>query len=315
MLRHFVAMCWVLFATSAAAEPSALSGDAIRETFAGAIVEVDTPLGVKLPIQYFEDGRLSGEARGLAYMLGAPSDTGKWWVSSSGDRLCHKWSKWFDGVLQCLRLSRDGSRILWRRDDGETGTAAISTPSRLATRAPSLSTPVSERELPRFDSPPSSLASLTALPRVVPREATRQEAALAQEAPLTDEPVVQGAVTTAPILKREPAPVRKAEAKPLPVPPKDQVRATTAPKQTAMVEPSRASSTRLTQSFKVWGVAAYDMLNVRNGPSADYMATGAIPPDALGVRIVGECVAEWCPISHRGMRGWVNSFFLIEDAR
>jgi uncharacterized protein YraI len=57
------------------------------------------------------------------------------------------------------------------------------------------------------------------------------------------------------------------------------------------------------------------MLNVRNGPSADYIATGAIPPDALGVRIVGECVAEWCPISHRGMRGWVNSFFLIEDAR
>src|SRR5436190_18884417 len=78
MLRHLVAMSWVLFATSAAAEPSALSGDAIRETFAGAIVEVDTPLGVKLPIQYFEDGRLSGEARGLAYILGAPTDTGKW---------------------------------------------------------------------------------------------------------------------------------------------------------------------------------------------------------------------------------------------
>src|SRR4029450_10800900 len=151
MLRHFVAMSWVLFAPSAAADPSALSGDSVRETFAGAIIEVDTPVGVKLPIQYFEDGRLSGDARALASPLGAPTDTGKWWVSSSGDRLCHKWSKWFDGVLQCLRLSRDGSRILWRRDDGETGTAAISTPSRLATRAPSLSTPVSERELPRFD--------------------------------------------------------------------------------------------------------------------------------------------------------------------
>ena len=118
-----------------------------------------------------------------------------------------------------------------------------------------------------------------------------------------------------PILKREPAPVRRAEAKPLPVPPKDQVRAEKAPKQTAALEPSRASSVRPTQSFKVWGVAAYDVLNVRNGPSPDYIATGAIPPDALGVRIVGECVAEWCPISHRGMRGWVNSFFLMEDAR
>src|SRR6476660_2584825 len=183
MLRHLVAMSWVLFATSAAAEPSALSGDAIRETFAGAIVEVDTPLGVKLPIQYFEDGRLSGEARGLAYILGAPTDTGKWWVSSSGDRLCHKWSKWFDGVLQCLRLSRDGSRILWRRDDGETGTAVVSTPSRLATRAASLPTLVSERELPRFDGPSSSFASAVALPRIIPRDVAPQEVA-PQEAAL-----------------------------------------------------------------------------------------------------------------------------------
>ena len=118
-----------------------------------------------------------------------------------------------------------------------------------------------------------------------------------------------------PILKREPTQVTRAEDKPLPVAPRGEVRAAKAPKQTAAIEPSRASSTRPAQSFKVWGVAANDVLNVRNGPSADYMATGAIPPDALGVRIVGECVAEWCPISHRGMRGWVNSFFLIEDAR
>jgi hypothetical protein len=40
--------------------------------------------------------------------------------------LCHKWTKWFDGVLQCLRISQEGSRIFWRRDDGETGTAVIS---------------------------------------------------------------------------------------------------------------------------------------------------------------------------------------------
>jgi hypothetical protein len=303
MLRYFFAMSWVLFATSAATEPSALSGDAIRETFAGASVEVDTPLGVKLPIQYFEDGRLSGEARGLAYLLGAEKDTGKWWVSSSGDRLCHKWSKWFDGVLQCLRLSRDGSRILWRRDDGETGTAAISTPSRLVARAPILPTP-SEREQPRSESPSPSLASMTALPRVIPQEATQVE-----------EPFARSSMDLGPILKREPTQVRRTEDKPLPLEPRGELRPAKAPKQPTAIEPSRAPSMRPAQSFRVWGVATYDVLNVRNGPSADYMATGAIPPDALGVRIVGECVAEWCPISHRGMRGWVNSFFLMEDAR
>lgn len=305
MLRYFVAMFWVLFATSAAAEPSALSGDAIRETFAGAVVEVDTPLGVKLPIQYFEDGRLSGEARGLAYMLGAPSDTGKWWVSSSGDRLCHKWSKWFDGVLQCLRLSRDGSRILWRRDDGETGTAVVSTPPRLVARAPSMSAPLSEREVTRPDgSSSASLASAGVSPRAVPQEPVQVE-----------ESFVRSSVVAGPVLQREPAPIRKTASKPLAVEPKEQVRATKAPRQTSALEPIRSSSTRTASSFKVWGVAANDVLNVRTGPSADYTATGAIPPDALGVRVVGGCVAEWCPISHRGMRGWVNSFFLIEDAR
>jgi uncharacterized protein YraI len=64
----------------------------------------------------------------------------------------------------------------------------------------------------------------------------------------------------------------------------------------------------------VAGVASDDVLNVRDGPSADYRATGAILPDAVGVHIVGRCQAEWCPISHRGLTGWVNSFYLIEDA-
>jgi hypothetical protein len=139
---YLVAICCVSFATSVAAEPSALSGDAIKAAVTGAVVEVDTPLGTKVPIRYFENGRITGEARGLAYILGSPSDSGKWWVS--GDRLCHKWAKWFDGALQCLRISQKGSRIFWRRDDGETGTAAISkppTPPRLVTTLPKSSEP------------------------------------------------------------------------------------------------------------------------------------------------------------------------------
>src|SRR6476620_9857791 len=123
---YLVAACYVSFATSVAAEMSALSGDAIKAAVTGAVVEVDTPLGTKVPIRYSEDGRITGEARGLAHILGSPSDSGKWWVSR--DRLCHKWTKWFDGVLQCLRISQRGSRIFWRSDDGQTGTAVISTP-------------------------------------------------------------------------------------------------------------------------------------------------------------------------------------------
>ena len=126
MRRRVAVICCLLFATRAAAEPAVLSGETLKAAVTGAVLEVETPLGVKVPIRYSEDGRVTGEARGLAYYLGAETDTGKWWVSS--DRLCHKWSKWFDGVLQCIRISRQGSRIFWRRDDGETGTAVISTP-------------------------------------------------------------------------------------------------------------------------------------------------------------------------------------------
>jgi SH3-like domain-containing protein len=39
----------------------------------------------------------------------------------------------------------------------------------------------------------------------------------------------------------------------------------------------------------------------------------AILPDAVGVSIVGQCRDEWCPIYHRGITGWVNSLYLIED--
>ena len=134
--RYLVAVCCISFATSVAAEMSALSGDAIKAAVTGAVVEVDTPLGTKVPIRYSEDGRITGEARGLAHILGSPSDSGKWWVS--GNRLCHKWTKWFDGVLQCLRISQRGSRIFWRSDDGQTGTAVISTlptPPRLVASA------------------------------------------------------------------------------------------------------------------------------------------------------------------------------------
>ena len=74
-----------------------------------------------------------------------------------------------------------------------------------------------------------------------------------------------------------------------------------------------ASPDRPAQTFRVAGVALDDVLNVRDGPSADYRATGAILPDAVGVRIVGRCQAEWCPIVHGGVTGWVNSIYLIED--
>lgn len=303
MFRYLVAITSLSFATSLAAEPQVLSGDAIKETIAGAVVEVDTPVGVKFPIHYLEDGRITGEARELSYILGAKTDTGRWWIAS--DRLCHKWTKWFDGAVQCLHLKQKGSRIFWRRDDGETGTAVISMPSRLAARASTVSTPLGVHESAKADSPSASHAEATALPRAVQQEVARPDA----------QPVL-GSVGIGPVLKRESVQVNRAEEKSPASKPAGSARGADARVKTSSFEPERRSvPAHPVQSFRVWGVAVDDVLNVRDGPSVDHAATGAIQPDAVGVRIVGRCVAEWCPIHHRGIRGWVNSFYLVEDAR
>jgi uncharacterized protein YraI len=63
----------------------------------------------------------------------------------------------------------------------------------------------------------------------------------------------------------------------------------------------------------VAGVEAYDVLNIRKGPSTDYAVIGAISPNGRGVRIVGACVTYWCPINHRGMNGWVSRIYLAEE--
>jgi hypothetical protein len=314
MRRRVVVICCLLFATKASAEPSPLSGENLKAAVMGAVLEVETPLGVKVPIRYSEDGRVYGEARGLAYYLGAETDTGKWWVSS--DRLCHKWSKWFDGVLQCIRISRQGSRIFWRRDDGETGTAVISTPPTpprvVAATAPKIPEPKIAEPTPEpvvRDAPEptaSYSASMTGLTIFPPRAhalpvtgSVEREPAPSTEpvlAPITAEPV-----TTEPVITK-------------PVEPANKTIGSVAPKQMAStVQRAPAIPDRAAQTFRVAGVASDEVLNVRDGPSSDYRATGAILPDAVGVRIVGQCRAEWCPISHRGVTGWVNSFYLIED--
>ena len=230
--RYLVAVCCVSLTTAvAAAEPSALSGDAIKAAVTGAVVEVDTPLGTKVPIRYSEDGRITGEARGLAHILGSPSDSGKWWVSR--DRLCHKWAKWFDGVLQCLRISQKGSRIFWRRDDGQTGTAVISTPPtppRLVATLPKSSEPPKKREVPEADGPASSSTLTTSSPRPSVQETAR-----------VDSPAMMGSMNAGALLKSAPVEAKKVEEAPLPGGPESTARrADAGPKEIPLVEPNRA---------------------------------------------------------------------------
>lgn len=284
----------LLLATDVHAGSSALSGDEIKQIVAGAVFEVDTPLGTKLPISYAEDGRMSAEAGALAYLLGSPADGGNWWIS--GNRLCQKWRRWFDGAVHCLRLSQEGARIFWRRDDGETGTASITSRSerQLAARETPRQQPARVNEARAFVAPP--LPSRAAAP---PPIATETE--VADEPPIAQRP-----------REAKPAEAPKALAEPRPsLAPAPAKRAVLAPASAAIPPPVP----RLPASFRVAGVDLDDVLNVRNGPSPEHDVIGRILPDAAGIKIVGPCVSAWCPIQHRGLSGWVNSFYLSPHER
>ncbi len=75
-----------------------------------------------------------------------------------------------------------------------------------------------------------------------------------------------------------------------------------------------ASSTRpIAPLYRVWGVADYDVLNVRRGPSQEHVSIASIPPTGRRVEIIGQCRADWCPIRYGSVTGWVNSYYLTED--
>jgi hypothetical protein len=235
-------------ATAAAAASGDLSGEAIRPLVTGATVEIDTPLGKRIPVRYHADGRLSGEAGELAPYLGSASDKGRWWVQA--DELCLKWLKWLNGEPQCLRLRTEGGKIRWQDQAGNSGTAIIA--AREAVAVPQQ--PVIAKAEPKTSSAP------------------RPQVAAA------------------------------------PAQPKPQPQAQPQPK--AQPQPQQDLAGPL---HRVRNVESGDVLNVRNGPSAEDTIVGALQPDEKGVRLAGGCQSQWCPISHRGVAGWVNAAYLARE--
>lgn len=65
-------------------------------------------------------------------------------------------------------------------------------------------------------------------------------------------------------------------------------------------------------TYRVRGVADWDQLNMRSGPSARRSIVGAIPATGSGVHCLGPCKGKWCRVSWRGIVGWTNMKFLGE---
>lgn len=293
MLKRIIAAA-CLCAMMAETHASTLSGQQIGNLVAGATVEIETPLGTKLPIRYMRDGRLYGEAGGLASYLGTASDKGRWWVES--DQLCHKWYRWFGSEPQCIRLSQAGRVIHWRSRDGYAGTATISVPPTVETvAAPQVAQPDPPRLVapPQLVSPPGSAPEDRPAPPPVtaagqPPQQTAKELAI-QAAPAT------------PALAA-PAP---AEAPPAPAAPTPNA----APPPQPQPEPKRVAQ----PTFRVVNVRSDDVLNIRSGPSADFDIVGGLLPGSRGIAITSACRAVWCPVQHRATSGWVNVAYLAPE--
>lgn len=84
--------------------------------------------------------------------------------------------------------------------------------------------------------------------------------------------------------------------------------------QAQAVPPPRAASPLIFASFRVTGVAEADVLNVRQGPSADHAVVATLAPGTRGIRAAGICSETWCPVQHGGIIGWVSRRFLAFEA-
>lgn len=115
----------VLLAASVVHADQPLAGSALDRAVSGRRIFLATPLGGEFPLNYHADGRVDGqgEAAGLGRFV-RPTDSGRWWVS--GQKLCQKWTSWYDGKVFCFTLSKiSEDQLSWRRDDGLAGLARV----------------------------------------------------------------------------------------------------------------------------------------------------------------------------------------------
>lgn len=325
MLRSCIAISWIGVATVATAEPIRMTDDAIRQQLtSSAVLEIDTPLGLTIPVRFSSNGIVSGEAGAMASMLGAAKDRGRWWTDR--DQLCVKWFRWFDAKARCITLRRDGQRVYWQEASGESGTATI-VENALVAAAP-VAKPTSDRKIdvvatdmttpPAMTTAEVSSPTLTdASPAADEMPSLRFAAASLSEAvssppPEADSPSKLGVGETT---AEEPTPPPAFNAKPVSSSLPSTEKPARQPRQIPLRNQARAAKTQTwaEASFRVAGVNVGDTLNVRRGPSEFHVTVGSISPKARGVRIVGECRELWCPIRYGRVAGWVNRYYLAED--
>ncbi len=91
---------------------------------------LETPFGSEMPITFYSDGSVKGKAGSVASYLSkgrtTHSDSGKWWVE--GRSICSRWNIWFDKDTFCLKARKNGAKIMWWSNKGQSGKARLGQP-------------------------------------------------------------------------------------------------------------------------------------------------------------------------------------------
>jgi hypothetical protein len=301
----------------------------------GAVLAIDTPLRISIPVKVEPNGMVAGEAGALGLTLGAMKDRGRWWTEN--EQLCMKWFRWFDAKPRCITLKREGNKVYWYENSGEAGTASITEAKQDFAVAKAQAEPrkpekmqVAAVEKPAPQHPAAQPVDYA--PRMPAPEQRRALPVDQDEGPADSEQVAMAApsegdpaqprVINPPVARAapppkveapQPAPRRQAAPK-APSPVQKATAAAIARKHPRPGAPATATTSSVAlASFRVSRVVDGDMLNVRSGPSEYHEMIGAIPARGRGVQIVGACRELWCPIRHGNLKGWVNRYYLAED--
>lgn len=309
-------------ANFAAAEPVRLADSTLQAWVSGSDFAIDAPLGSVIKVTFSPDGTLAGAAGGMGWALGAANDTGRWWVSA--DKLCKRWSVWFDAKTRCVEIRTQGEKIFWRDGEGREGTATRTAarpvappPSALAAAAPHRD-PSSTRSASASQPPPHIQPAARAEPAAPAATPPADVKSKPATAPMPLKPADRAALRLVP---PAPAPVarpRQAPAEPAErqasvsawTPDQGQAQAPPPPAGPARPQPGGREPLAL---LRVVNVQPDDVLWVRQGPGTEHEEIGALQPNGRGIELVGPCTGDWCRIAYRGLRGWASRHYLVAD--
>lgn len=315
-------------------------------------MHLDAPLGTTIPLEFSENGTVTGTAGRLAFYLGAARDNGRWWIADN--RLCYRWTRWFNGEPSCMKIARQGSGFAWESDEGRTGTA------RIVQRRAVAAAPAPASTAPIAAAPPPRPATVTAaLPQAATPVSPQRFALAGATASSPDAgPVVKTLPNTLKPTKPAvgpPLPARAALGGPIATSPTSRAPAVTAsaakisattsaatkssaapsiarwdtkiearsaaPSQRPSVyaptagapQPKLQQPTLTVAAWRVVNVDEYDVLNIRAEPFSEAPVVGHIPPGGRGVKPLGTCYGSWCHVRWLGHDGWVHSAYVAPD--